>query len=174
MKFLEGKDIYFRALTDEDMEFILDSYNTPSVRAFTGETRPFGCPEGDVVINQRNEERIWFGLVEKETDALIGEAGLSKISQEWGGAELSLVIPSADKQSRGYGGEALNLLLRYAFGTLRLHRIYVTVADFNTRALHFFERNGFLKEGVQQQAYFYDFKYRDLIMLRILEGEFKR
>lgn len=174
MKFLEGTDIYLRALTDEDMDFILSSYNAPAVRALTGEVRPFGYSEGDMVINQRSDERVWFGMVEKETETLIGEAGLSKISREWGGAELSIVIPDPDKQSKGYGKEALTLLLGYAFGTLRLHRVYVTVADFNTRALAFFEKNGFLREGVQQEAYYYDFQYRDLIMLRLLDREFRR
>lgn len=60
----------------------------------------------------------------------------------------------------------------YAFGMLNFNRISIGVVGFNTNALSFYKRVGFIQEGIQEQGYYYNYTYYDFIMMRILRDEF--
>ena len=61
----------------------------------------------------------------------------------------------------------------YAFGSLNFHRLAIGVIDINERALRFYEKAGFRKEGVQRDGYYYNHKYHDFVMMSILEDEYR-
>jgi RimJ/RimL family protein N-acetyltransferase len=58
-----------------------------------------------------------------------------------------ITIGERDVWGQGYGTEATGLMLDHAFGTLRLHRIALSVFAFNERAIRSYRRVGFLVEG---------------------------
>lgn len=60
----------------------------------------------------------------------------------------------------------------YAFGDLGFHRLAIGVVGFNTDALRFYKKNGFKKEEIQEDGYYYHYEYHDFIMMRILKEEF--
>jgi len=64
-------------------------------------------------------------------------------------------------------------MLNYAFGYQNFHRVAIGVVGFNTGALQFYERLGFKREGIQQDGYYYDHRYHDFVMMRLLEQEFR-
>jgi len=121
-----------------------------------------------------DRERVWFIIVLREGDRPIGEAGLLRMFPPWRTTDLSLIIGEEDAWGKGYGTEVILLLLNHAFGCLGLHRVAVGVVGFNERAIRFYEKVGFKKEGVQRDGYYYDHKYHDFVMMSILEDEFRR
>jgi RimJ/RimL family protein N-acetyltransferase len=115
-----------------------------------------------------------FALRLKDDDRLIGFARLFRI--EWTHATGSLQIGLGDRNDRGkgYGTEALHMLLRYAFDEINLYRLAASTAEYNTGAIRFLERAGFVMEVRRRQAIQRDGKRWDAVMMGLLRDEWKR
>ncbi len=115
-----------------------------------------------------------FAVRLKEDDRLIGQARLYRI--EWTHATGSLQIGLGDRNDRGkgYGTETLRMLLRYAFDELNLYRLAASTVEYNTGAIRFFERAGFVSEVRRRQAIQRDGKRWDAVMLGLLRDEWKK
>jgi RimJ/RimL family protein N-acetyltransferase len=90
----------------------------------------------------------------------------------WRTTDLTIIIPDKANQGKGYGRETICLLMDYAFGYLNYNRISIGVVGFNTNAIEFYKKVGFKQEGIQEQGYYYNYRYYDFIMMRILRDEF--
>ncbi|MBU2439364.1 GNAT family N-acetyltransferase [bacterium] len=112
-------------------------------------------------------------IVIKENDRLIGEAGLLRMFHAWRTTDISIIIGEKDAWGKGYGTEAILLLIDYAFRRLNFHRVAIGVVGFNEKAIRFWEKVGFKKEGIQRDGYSYNHKYYDFVMMSILEDEFR-
>ena len=115
-----------------------------------------------------------FAVRLKEDDRLLGFARLYRI--EWTHATGSLQIGIGDRNDRGkgYGTEALRMLLRYAFDELNLYRLAASTVEYNTGAIRFLERAGFVVEVRRRQAVQRDGRRWDAVMLGLLRDEWKR
>jgi RimJ/RimL family protein N-acetyltransferase len=120
-----------------------------------------------------DKDRLWFAVVLKKGNRVVGEAGLLRMFKPWRCTDMSVVIGEKDAWGKGYGTEAGRLLLGYAFERLGFHRVSVGVVGFNKRALRFWRGLGFRKEGVQRDGYYCDGEYSDFVMMSILENEYK-
>jgi len=67
----------------------------------------------------------------------------------------------APAAGRGYMSEGLGLVLRYAFGDLRLHRLEANIQPANRASLALVGRQGFRKEGYSPDMLFIDGAWRD-------------
>ena len=94
---------------------------------------------------------------------------------EWSNASGSvrLGIGEVGERRKGYGSEALNLLLHFAFEELNLFRLSALVPADNRPALGLFKKFGFIEEVVQRQALNRDGKFWDLLELGILSKEWE-
>lgn len=101
----------------------------------------------------------------------IGMGGCYNI--DWGNraAELGIVIGETGYLGKGYGTEAIELLLVYGFRELNLHRMFLRVFDFNQRAIRSYRKCGFIEEGRLREAFLRDGVYHDIILMSILEDE---
>lgn len=115
-----------------------------------------------------------FAVRLKADDRLIGFARLYRI--EWTHATSSVQIGLGDQNDRGqgYGTEVLRMLLRYAFDELNLYRLAATTVEYNTGAIRFFERAGFVVEVRRRQAVQRDGKRWDAVLLGLLRDEWKK
>ena len=174
-KFLVGERVYLRPLEAEDLRHIRKWANDPTIRALTGETKPMSQAEANAWYERvRNDEyRVWFIVALQANDRPIGEAGLLRMFPAWRTTDLSIILGEEDVWGQGYGTEAIHLLLDYAFGYLNFHRVAIGVVGFNERALQFYEKVGFKREGVQRDGYYHDHRYADYVMMSILEDEYR-
>ena len=88
-----------------------------------------------------------------EDGALIGGVALWDLSEDRR-AELVIAIGESDARGRGYGREAIALLVRHAFSALRLREVFLRAHADNRRAVRCYLACGFVKEGrmVHRQA----------------------
>jgi len=175
VRFLVGERLYLRPLEREDLPLLRRWANDPEVRALIGEVLPMSEAAAEEFYEhvRTDRERVWLIIVLREGDRPIGEAGLLRIFYPWRSTDMSIVIGEKDCWGQGYGAEVARLLLGLAFDGLNMHRVAVGVVGFNERALRFWERVGFRREGLQREGYFCGGKYHDFVMMSILEEEYR-
>ena len=72
-----------------------------------------------------------------------------------------------------YGTDAMLIMMRLAFDKMNLHRLYLDVHDYNSRAIASYEKCGFKREAVLREHHFRHGKYCDTIVMGILESEYR-
>ena len=168
-----GKKTRLRAIEREDIPMFVRWLNDPEVRHYLELYSPMS----------RAEEEEWFEAqfkndsssifcIETEDGVTIGNIGLHDLDWKNRSAMLGIVIAEKEYWGRGYGSDAVTALLRFAFGELNLHRIYLSVFDFNERAIRCYEKCGLRHEGRARESLFRDAGYHDALHMAILRREF--
>lgn len=182
LSLFQGKLVYFSSLNLEadpaqQARWMQDS---AAMRLHTkGSTRPLSAARMkrrlEKIEKEQEEKRstFYFNLRTLDGERLVGYARLFYIEWTHSTAFLELLIGDAQDRSRGYGSDALQLLLRYAFAELNLHRAAVEVPAYNPAALRFFQKAGFTNEVCRRQALYRDFHAWDLHMLGLLQDEWQ-
>jgi len=107
----------------------------------------------------------------KSTGRLVGTCAFSQLDGENGSALYHITIGEKDVWGRGYGTEATRLMLDHAFTTLGLHRVALSVFEFNTRAIRSYRRCGFQLEGRAREAIWREGRWWDEISMSVLEPD---
>ncbi len=174
-KTLTGKRVYLRPFCRDDLTHALRWYKDPEMNRLIGEAEPMTRAKAEKWYRgiRVDKDRIWFAIVLKEGNRVIGEAGLLHMFRPWRCTDMTVIIGEKDAWGRGYGTEVGHLLLDHAFKQLAFHRISIGVVSFNERALRFWEGLGFSREGAQRDGYNCDGEFSDFVMMSILEDEYK-
>ena len=175
-KFISGEKVYLRPYeTEEDRQAMYDGTFVHESNLFTGSQKPFTRMKIDQYVDKimsgSDSSRVDFVICRQEDDTPVGEVVLNEIHQR--NANLRIWLFSDEWFGQGYGTEAIRLMLDYGFGMLNLHRIELGVYNHNERGLHVYEKVGFRKEGVLREYLYFDHKYYDLVMMSILEHEYR-
>jgi RimJ/RimL family protein N-acetyltransferase len=108
---------------------------------------------------------VTFGILELETKRLIGTCSLMDINPVNGLATLGIGIGETEFWGKGYGTEAVKLLVEYGMFFLNLHNIKLEVFGFNPRAIRAYEKAGFSLVGRRRAARLLGGeRYDDIIM----------
>ena len=84
---------------------------------------------------------------------------------------MGLFIGVPELWDQGLGHDVLETLVRYGFEQLNLNRVYLKVFAQNKRAVHLYEKVGFLHEGRWRQAEYRHGRYHDMLWMSILRDE---
>ena len=174
-EFLSGETVYLRPIEPGDLPWFYQWSNDPETRGLTGEIRPTSYDSVQEFYEkiQTAPDRVWLAVVLRGNQQVIGETGLLRMFPAWRTTDWSVTIGEKAARGKGYGSEAAKLMLNYAFGDQNFHRVAIGVVGFNVRAIQFYERLGFKREGIQQDGYYYTHRYHDFVMMRLLEHEFR-
>lgn len=107
----------------------------------------------------------------RDIGRLIGTCALSQLDADNGSATFHITIGESDAWGRGFGTEATRLMLAHAFETLGLHRIALSVFEFNQRAIRAYASCGFIMEGRARESIWRDGRWWDEITMSILSAE---
>jgi RimJ/RimL family protein N-acetyltransferase len=173
----KGKHVQLRGLELTDVEIMDQKYNQLSVRRFMDHPFPISLEEMEEWVKgtwkaRKDHKHHFFAIEHIETQQLIGVCGLMDIAKVNRKAELMIVIYENRFQEKGYGTEALYLILEFGFNQLNLHRIMLFTHDINTRAQRVYEKIGFKPGGRRRQASFLEGSYRDLLLYDLLASEY--
>lgn len=116
------------------------------------------------------DDRLDLAIVDNSNAACVGEVVLNCWEPANSSCNFRILI-GPEGRGRGLGTEATKLILRYAFTTLSLHRVSLEVYAFNPRAKRAYEKAGFAVEGVKRDAFTFDGKRMDAIMMSALAPE---
>lgn len=103
----------------------------------------------------------------------IGTLHMGPIIWKHFSAQVGISIFESTKRGCGYGTEAMELLLRYAFDAVGLHRVELFVFAGNEKAMRSYEKCGFVTEGLVRECYLKDGRYIDAFLMSILAPDWK-
>lgn len=176
---LQGKTITLRPLKAEDAKMMFSSLNDPNSEAnrLTGTQETFTFEQVQAFCEkiEKADDRVDYAIVSKENpNIVLGEVVLNDIDFVNGCAGFRIAIYDDKNFGKGYGSQATKLILKFGFETLNLHRIELEVYDFNPRAVHVYEKAGFVREGVRRDALLWNGKYQNAIFMGMLKSDFEK
>lgn len=122
---------------------------------------------------RRTDEALW-AIAARDDDRCLGHVGLYQIDHRVRRASFGILIGERAARGHGLGTAVTRAVVDYGFAELNLHRIELDVLATNARAIHIYEKLGFQHEGVLRQAQFRGGGYVDLVLMAVLDGEWRR
>lgn len=151
---LRGTLVRLSAFDPEEMSkaFVRWHRNSEFQRLLNASARGLLSPKAELKWMEEETSEMapggyFFSIRTLEEDTLIGEIGLDVVDWPGRDAFVGLGIGETDYWSKGYGTDAMNVLLRFAFTEVNLKRITLTVFEYNPRAIRSYEKVGFRHEG---------------------------
>jgi RimJ/RimL family protein N-acetyltransferase len=120
-----------------------------------------------------DHDRMWFTIYETGIWRALGFCVLREIDQHHGTAEFGITIGDRENRGKGYGTEAVKLLLDLAFTGLGLRNIQLQVYEFNHGAVRAYERAGFKEIGRRRGAYLMGGRHWDVVYMDCVSEEFE-
>ena len=121
----------------------------------------------------RTDEALW-AIAARDDDRCLGHVGLYQLDHRIRKASFGVLIGERAARGRGLGKAVTRAVVDYGFAELNLHRIELDVLATNARAIHIYESLGFQREGVLRHAQFRGGAYVDLVLMAVLDGEWRR
>lgn len=153
-KVFESENISFIKINEALVAEYLDMVNDiEHVARYIGKRQtPYSMEEElEFVRSKIAEQAVTFSMLEKSTGEFIGNIEFMDIKD--GNSELGIAI-TAKKQNMHYGTEAIRRMLEYGFENFGLKRVFLKVYPFNERAIHVYEKCGFVKYDVVDEDIF--------------------
>ena len=168
-----GEKIYLRPITAEDTERVLAWRNAPDVvKNFIYREKISREEHMDWLENKVFRGAVHqFVICAAADDTPLGSVYIQNFDEVHRRAEWGLFLSSEGARSRGIGTETGNLILDYAFGQLRLHKLTSRVLAYNKPCVRMNEKLGYRQEAYLRDELFIDGKFEDLILYGALEGD---
>ena len=171
---LRGELVWLRALelTDVTEQSIEDA----DLAHFAGFRRGFSRAEGERFFKKflsGNEDNLNFAICPIGSHENIGGCGLREMDRRNGSAEVSIFISDRQRWGKGYGTDAMRALLDFAFGEMRMERIWLRVFDYNVRAVRSYEKAGFAHEVLLRHDRFHRGAHHDTHLMAITRPDWE-
>ena len=122
-------------------------------------------------LEDQDVNQYMFTIRTLAEEKFIGDIGLYVVNWSGRDAFVGLGIGERDFWGRGYGTDAMRVILRYAFTEINLMRVTLSVFEYNPRAIRSYEKVGFLHEGRQRGFLNREGKRWDMLFMGILHDE---
>ncbi len=174
----EGKMVRLRSFELEDLDSIMQQWNKINLRRELGPIVPHSRKEREdwirkTWVDRRNGKAYAFAIDDLKTGEFLGHCILNNVRSINRTASISVAIYDENNRSKGYGTDAVRVLLKFGFDYLNLHRIGLNVFDTNPRAIHVYEKVGFKKVGIIRHTDFVGGVYVNDVAMDILEDEWR-
>lgn len=172
--FLEKDDVSLRPLEKDDADLLRSLYTSPDIRGYLGRVpEPHSIQQAEQRIENvtESDEIIQF-IIEKE-DEPVGTIAIFGINRTYRHAEFGAFMMKPEMHGEGIGSTALEMLLKYAFDELNMHRIAGGYIEGNDASRRVQEKFGFVEEGCSRDYKYRDGEYLDLYRTSLLEDEWR-
>lgn len=164
-----------RQLKESDAEYMLEwMHNEDNTRYFLRDFSSMTLEScRDYIRNTGDDQENFHYAVTNKQDEYLGTISLKNVDRVNKNAEYAISL-SPKAIGKGVATEATDDILRVAFQELGLNRVYLNVLADNLRAKKFYEKYGFIYEGVWKEHYILRGRKRDLLWYRILQSEWTK
>lgn len=175
-KKMVGEKVYLSPMNVEDVEIYTKWMNDRRITDNLGNSAFIFNISGEKewLENHGKNGDANFAIIDIKSDELIGNCSLMGIDRIQGNATIGIYIGEEEYRSKGYGTDALNLLLDFAFNIQNLHNVDLHVFSFNERAIKCYKKVGFKEYGRRHNCYRLDGKYYDEVLMEILQEDYRK
>lgn len=172
---LVSERIYLRSLKESDAPIMLENTKDEEIRYMTGTKPTFTLEQIQRHIKNLSEDlsRYDFAICLNENDQMIGELSIFDMEEDEKKAGFRISMSSIELTGKGYGTEAIRLVLKFVFENLKLNRLQLEVFSHNLHGIRAYEKVGFVKEGTLRESLYYNGKYSDEIIMSMLLSDYK-
>ena len=172
---LKGEKVTLRSLVRQDLPRLCEFNNDVEVELAGGGDPPI--PQTLERLQAQFDQDIAKGGRDGSAFAIeadgkfIGQCALFNFNETAQTCELGITIGDRAYWGRGFGREAINLLLDHGFRLRNFRKIYLTVNGNNERAYRSYRACGFVEEGRWRSHVWNNGQYVDLVCMGILRDE---
>lgn len=159
----EHTDDYFAAGLDEEVRRLTGAHGH-----LTYERAREWCES-----RSQSEDRLDLAIIAPEDGRYLGELSIYAVSPENESAGYRIALSAIEFTGRGLGKEATQLVLRYAFEEIGLHRVWLHVYAFNMRAIAVYRSCGFYVEGRLRESLLWEGRRHDALLMAVLRNGFR-
>lgn len=148
---LKGTQVYLRALEPDDLEFVYQIENKESVWEISNTKTPYSkfiikqyLANAHLDIYEAKQLRLAICTFDNQAVGLID---LYDFDPSHRRAGIGILILNTENRGKGYGKEALQLILKYGKTHLHLHQIYASIIEENRSSIELFTKSGFTYTG---------------------------
>ena len=176
---INGKNVYLRLPELSDLEELYELANIEENRDFLNFHRPMSRIDEDNWIKGVTEKAskgadYGFVIVEKKSQKVVGTTGIHNIKNIERMGTIGITIKK-EFQEKGYGPEAIKLLLEWGFNTLNLNLIEIEAFSNNERAIHVYkDKLKFKEEAKLRMRHYKNGKYLDSVVLSMTKKEYEK
>lgn len=165
-----GEKVCLRAYKEEDIKMAMKLVNDKELKKFLVTNIPFPMSlweEEAWVKSQKGSEsgEYNFAIEDIKTGKYIGGCGIQKVNWLTRVAVVGIMIGDKDYWGKGYGTDAMKVLMKFIFEDMNISKIRLHTFSFNERAKKCYEKCGFEVEGVLKNEIFKEGKYYDEIIM---------
>jgi RimJ/RimL family protein N-acetyltransferase len=176
---IKGKRIKFAPLERKHIDVFLKWFNDPEITQYLLMYKPItrDWEEKWFEAIKDKEDSVYFSILllnQENSEKLIGNCAIDDMDSKNRSCTCGITIGEKEYHGKGYGTEAMEMLVEYGFNILNMNRIELSVFEFNTRAYKAYQKVGFLEEGRKRQARYHNGKYCDEIIMAILRKDWEK
>ncbi len=170
---LIGDKSFLRPATADDVEntyhwYILSNPQKLSEEAWAFQTAKEASEQ--FKKQERATDREKFMIIDKKSGTQVGWIGYDNFNPHNRSARFELVV-DPDEQRKGFGTQALGLLIEYIFNTRGFNKLYISVAGSNLEMIALLEKLKFSRDGALRRHYFIDGEFVDGALFSLLNHE---
>jgi len=174
-----GERVRLRAVEKHDLPRFVEWLNDPEVRRNLAFYQPLSLPQEELWFEHNlslppGEQTLSIELLSDDLWTHAGATGFKHHDQRERSAEVGIMIGLKEFWNRGYGFEAMELIVKHGFQNLNLNRIFLQVFETNPGGIRCYEKAGFKHEGRLREARFYEGHYIDVLLMSILKSEWQK
>nr|WP_307992862.1 GNAT family protein [uncultured Niameybacter sp.] len=173
---LKGKDIYLGTLERKDCKTLWNDFeydfNNPSEELNMGHSEEKADEWFDDIQKQQGNLNVRLGIFLND-GSVIGDVALQDIDRKNRKCSVGMGIAKIEHRSKGYGQQAVRLMLEYGFKYLGMERITADTLEINIGAQKSLEKCGFILEGVERKSVYLNDKKYDRLCYAILKEEYE-
>jgi RimJ/RimL family protein N-acetyltransferase len=173
-----GKLVRLREYRKDDIPLAQKLLNDPEMKLCLPPGIPFLYTLEDeekwFASNTSLKDTYNFSIETLEGAEYLGGCGLNSVDWKNSKVEVGIFIGNKDYLGRGYGTDAMKVLIAFIFNEMNIRKINLNVYSFNERAIKSYKKCGFVVEGVMRQEIFKNGAYHDELKMGLLRDEWKR
>lgn len=175
---LLGKRVRLRDVREEDLALDYRYINDPEValnkRSGIPYPTTFQKEQEWYESLKKNKDTYDFAIEALDEKLYIGGCGIYEIDWNNGVCEVGIYIGDKNFRGKGYGTEAMKLLLDFIYEQTNLNKVQLEVFSFNQRAICSYKKCGFVVEGRIRQRIFRNGEYHDKVIMGLLREEYTK
>ena len=172
---LEGRNIYLSTLEREHCQKLWSDFEydftTKTERLNVGHSAEKADQWFDEIQKMQGNQNVRLGIFLRD-NTVVGDVALQDISWENRSCSIGMGMAKIENRNKGYGKEALHLVLNYAFYQLGLERITASTLDVNKSAQCSLEKAGFVLEGKERRSVYVFGEKHDKYNYGLLSDEY--